>query len=126
MMAHRRQRLGRLGEDLAASHLEHRGYRIQARNVRYRGGELDLIVQNADSLVFVEVRARRGRTFGAPEESLTASKQQRLITLAETYLQEHASEELPANWRIDVVVVEFDTHGRLVRVEHIENAVSQW
>jgi len=125
-MAHRRQRLGRLGEDLAARYLEHRGYQIQARNVRFRRGEVDLIVQNADSLVFVEVRARRGRAFGAPEESLTPSKRQRLVTLAEAYLQAHASEELPVNWRIDVVVVEFDPQGRLVRVEHIENAVSRW
>jgi putative endonuclease len=116
-----RQRLGRRGEDLAARLLAGKGYQIVARNWRCEVGELDLVAKDGDCLAFVEVRARRGRVMGSPEESITAAKQARLIDLAQAYVQ---AEEWSGYWRIDVVAIEMDRGGRLLRVEHYENAVT--
>jgi putative endonuclease len=116
-----RQGLGRHGEELAAQHLTAKGYEIVARNWRCEHGELDLITRDGGCLAFVEVRTRRGRTLGTPEESITRAKQLRLIRLAEAYLQIH---DWPGDWRIDVVAVEMDHRGRLLRLDHYENAVT--
>jgi putative endonuclease len=115
-----RQGLGRWGEELAAQHLMAKGYQMVARNWRCVTGELDLVVREGGSLVFVEVRARRGRALGTPEESITLAKQARLIDLAAAYAQEH---DWTGPYRIDVVAIELDRQGRLLRVDHYENAV---
>ena len=70
-MTDTRQRVGRLGEDLARSHLESMGYTILEPNYRTRSGEVDLIAEFEGVLIFVEVRTRTGSAFGSPEESLT-------------------------------------------------------
>ncbi len=116
-----RRGLGRRGEELAARHLTARGYQIVARNWRCEAGELDLVALDGDCLAFVEVRARRGGALGSPEESVTPAKQSRLIALAEAYVQAH---DWPGQWRIDVVAVEMDGRGRVLRVDHYENAVT--
>ena len=112
---------GRHGEELAARHLAAKGYHIVARNWRCPGGEIDLIAHDGAELAIVEVRARRGHAFGSPEESITAAKQARLIDLAVAYVQ---AEEWPGPWRIDVVAIEMDRRGRLLRLDHYENAVT--
>ena len=116
-----RQDLGRRGEDLAASLLTAKGYDILDRNWRCETGELDLVARDGPCLTFVEVRTRRGRTMGSPEESITPAKQARLISLGDAYVQAH---DWAGDWRIDVVAVEMDQHGRLLRVDHYENAVT--
>ncbi|MFC2030423.1 YraN family protein [Chloroflexota bacterium] len=116
-----RRGLGRCGEQLAAEHLEAKGYRILARNWRVQAGELDLVAVDGTTLAVVEVRTRRGRSMGSPEESITSAKQARLIDLSEAYVQET---DWRGHWRIDVVAVEMDMHGRLLRVDHYENAVT--
>lgn len=116
-----RQGLGRRGEDLAARNLSGKGYELVARNWRCPYGELDLVCRDGETLAFVEVRTRRGRTLGTPEESITARKQERLALLAEAYVQ--ATDWL-GDWRIDVVAVEMDGRGRLIRLDHYENAVT--
>lgn len=118
-----RQSLGRLGEELAGRHLEAQGYRILARNYRCQAGEVDLIAQDRECLVFVEVRIRRGDEWGTPEESVTRTKQARLVRVAETYLAER--EYWDADWRIDVVAVELDRRGVLRRLEVVRDAVSR-
>jgi putative endonuclease len=116
-----RQRLGRLGEDLAVRQLGAQGYDILARNWRCREGELDIVAQDGEWLVFVEVRTRRGTAAGSPEESITAAKQERLLTLGEIYVDAH---DWPGDWRIDVVAVELSLEGKLLRIDHYENAIS--
>jgi putative endonuclease len=116
-----RRGLGQHGEELAARHLEAKGYDIITRNWRCETGEIDLVARDGTDLAFVEVRTRRGRSLGSPEESITAAKQARLIDLAEAYLQ---VEPWGGNWRIDVVAVEMDRRGRLLRLDHYENAVT--
>ncbi len=116
-----RRDLGAFGERVAAAHLEAKGYRIRARNFRCREGEIDIVAEDGDCLVFVEVRTRRGDAFGTPAESVTAAKERRLLTVARAYLQEHP--DVPANQRIDVVGVEL-SRGRLLAVQHIEGAIA--
>lgn len=80
------------------------------------------MVRDGGCLVFVEVRTRRSvDKFGTPQESITAQKQVRLISTAETYLQDLPS--LPEDWRIDLVSVRLDMPVDAGQVEHIQNAV---
>ena len=115
-----RRDLGAFGERVAAAHLEAKGYRIRARNFRCREGEIDIVAEDGDCLVFVEVRTRRGDAFGTPAESVTVAKERRLLTVARAYLQEHP--DAPPDQRIDVVAVEL-SRGRLLAVQHIEGAI---
>jgi putative endonuclease len=116
-----KRRLGQQGEDIAADYLLKQGYSILARNWRCPAGELDIVAREGGTLVFVEVRTRRGDRFGTPEESITSTKQAKLVELAQTYLQEHGLAD--ENWRIDVVAVELDGRGRVKRLNLIRNAV---
>lgn len=124
-----RQQLGRFGEQVVVGYLTRRGYTIIAQNWRCQAGEIDLIAQQGPQLVFVEVRTRHAGspTGPTPEESITPTKQERLTTLAYTYLQttQHPEPDLWHSWRIDVVVVEVGGNGRVVRIEHIPNAIEQ-
>lgn len=119
-----RQRLGRWGEDLAANYLESIGYQILARNWRTRHGEIDLITQIRETIAFVEVKTRRGREFGLPEEGLTKRKADRILSLAQNYLAQNDLHDI--DWRIDLVAIELDHNGKLLRCEHIPNAVLGW
>ena len=110
-----RVKLGRRGEELAAAELSRRGYEIVDRNWRCREGEVDIVAFRAGSYVFFEVRTRRGRRFGAPEESLSPDKEQRMVDVALAYLVERGGEE--PDWRIGFVAVELDVSGRLLRLD---------
>lgn len=77
---------GAAAERLAAEWLEARGLQVIARNVRYRGGEIDLICRDRESLVFVEVRQRSNTRFGGAAASITASKIARIVMAARLYL----------------------------------------
>lgn len=112
--------LGRRGERIASDHLRQAGYEILAANWRCPRGEIDLIARDGETLAFVEVRIRRGKEYGSPEESITPTKQARLIEAAQTYVQENGWE---GDWRIDVVAVELGTAGKLLRVSLLRNAV---
>ena len=117
-----RKAVGELGERWARKHLERHGYRIRETNFRCREGEIDIVAQHGDSLVFVEVRTKTGSSFGSPEESVTTAKQEKLVAVALSYLQTH--DDLPSDWRIDVVAIEVSPRGRVTRTELIQNAVS--
>lgn len=78
--------LGRAAEQAAERFLTHHGLRILARNWRCRFGEIDLIAQDRDCIVFVEVRQRRSHRFGGAAASITLTKRQRLMAAAQCYL----------------------------------------
>jgi len=118
-----RQEVGKLGEKAARKFLKKRGYRIRETNFRCPHGEIDIIAQQKDYLVFVEVRTKISLDFGTPEESITAAKKERLIASALTYTSTH--QNLPPLWRIDVVAIELDEKGKIKRIELIENAIEQ-
>ena len=116
-----RQGLGRRGEELARRRLESLGYVIVGKNHRTKQGEIDLVAKHDGTLVFVEVRTKRGVSFGSPEESITPSKRAHLIASAQEYVS--SNEVAESDWRIDLVAVEMDSSGRLQRIEVVENAV---
>jgi putative endonuclease len=118
-MSDARVRLGRRGEDLAVAELGRCGFEIVARNWRCQVGEVDVVARRGGALYFFEVRTRRGREFGTPEESVTPAKQRRMIDVARTYLAEHDLNDV--DWRIGLVAVEMDRAGRLLRVEVYES-----
>ncbi|MFP3974660.1 MAG: YraN family protein [Dehalococcoidia bacterium] len=120
-MTHR-SKLGRFGEKVAGGYLRRHGYKVLQTNYRTRAGEIDIVAQKGEYLVFVEVRTKRDTDFGTPEESIRQSKKEKLAALAELYIQSHESySSMP--WRIDVVAVEVRQDGKVSRVELIENAV---
>ena len=98
-----RGRVGRGGESLAALFLRMKGYRIEARNWRCPLGEIDIVAWDRDTLVFIEVKARTGRSAGTPEEAVTPEKRRRLVRLAEAYLARVGGEAPPC--RFDIVAV---------------------
>ena len=117
-----RQGLGAAGERLARQHLIRHGYEILEANVRFAGlGELDIVAREGGTLAFVEVRARRGEGYGSPEDSLTDAKQARLAALAEAWLE--ARGQIGAAWRVDLVAIQMDVHGRLDRLEIVRDVV---
>jgi putative endonuclease len=110
--------LGKTGEDLACRELERRGYAIVARRYRGRSGELDIVARDGPTLVFVEVKARGGRGFGAAVEAVTRGKQRRIVQLALEYVMRHHLTEVPC--RFDIVSIQFEA-GRPA-VEIFQNA----
>jgi len=116
-----RQRLGKLGEDLAARLLQREGYEILTRNYRCEEGEMDIIARQGERLAFVEVRARRGSSYGTPKESITRSKQERLVRVASAYLSAHNLQDI--DWGIDAVSVLFTPGGELGSIELVRDAV---
>jgi putative endonuclease len=118
-----RQEVGKLGEKAARKFLKKRGFRIRETGFRCPHGEIDIVAQQKDYLVFVEVRTKTSLDFGTPEESITQAKKKKLIASALTYTSTH--EKLPALWRIDVVAIELDDKGKTKRINLIENAIEQ-
>jgi len=98
--------LGREGETRAAAYLHARGYRILARNERCDGVEIDLIAARGRTLAFVEVKTRRSRTAGAPEDAVDARKRARLVRGASAWL--HAHRPRATRVRFDVIACEVD------------------
>lgn len=114
-----RQHRGANAEEQACRYLQQQGLRLIARNYRSRRGEIDLIMQDADNLVFVEVRYRRQSRYGSGLESVGWRKQRRIVACAAHYLHCHPlTARLAA--RFDVVALSPGDGG--VRIEWIRNA----
>lgn len=112
---------GEYTEKLASQYLEDKGLKLLARNFHCRFGELDLIMMDNDKLVFVEVRYRRLNHFGSGAETITSSKQSKLIKTASVYLQQHAKmNQYPA--RFDVVSISGSLEKSNLEFNWIENA----
>lgn len=114
--------LGRQGEDIAIEYLERKGYRILERNYTTSFGEIDIIAtwsppQEEKRLIFVEVKMRRNRRYGYPEESITLKKLQHLILAGQDYLQKHLKEDI--EWQIDVLSIEMGTKPKITHLENI-------
>lgn len=95
--------IGDAAEHLAAEFLIARGYRLKQKNYRAGRGEIDLIMDDAGTLVFVEVKARKNTEFGLPQEAVTRQKQRQIIQTAYRYLIENDLVEI--NCRFDVVAL---------------------
>jgi putative endonuclease len=110
--------LGDAGEARAAAHLQARGWHILARNVRAGGVELDLVARRRGVLAIIEVKTRRNRFAGAPEEAVDAAKRKRLVRGAAAWL--HENPQRRQRVRFDVMVCERE--DRVWRVRHLEGA----
>ena len=116
-----RHSLGRLGERLAAEHLERLGYTVLSRNHRTRFGELDLVVADDYTLVFCEVKTRRLGS-GTPWDALGERKRSQVRSMGAAWLCEVHERPRTAELRFDAVGVVIDAHGALVSLDHIEGA----
>ncbi|MBQ5389666.1 MAG: YraN family protein [Clostridia bacterium] len=113
--------IGACGEKIAAKYLQQHGYRIIAQNVRSAHGEIDIIAENKEFLIFAEVKARRDdpkrfADYGLPCEAVNKAKQQHILYTARVYLEKHPSDK---EVRFDVLEVYLGQHAR---VNHIEDA----
>ncbi len=105
---------GRDAESLVCDYIERQGLRVEARNFRRGGGEIDIIARDGDVLAFVEVRFREEGDFGAPEETVTPLKRRRIVSAARAYL----STISPTTWkeaRFDVAAVEGSGPASVIR-----------
>lgn len=98
-----RQVQGQAGEDAALAHLLRQGLTLVMRNFRCKAGEIDLILHEQGSLVFVEVRKRASREYGGAAASITPAKQRRLLRAAQFFLLRYTS---PPPCRFDVVAID--------------------
>lgn len=108
---------GRFAERQAARFLKKSGYRILDKNYRTRSGEIDLVAEKGEFLVFVEVKKRSGDAFGSAFEAVTREKQVKIVKAAKHYLFRFSLEERIV--RFDVIAV--DSHGKCT---HIPDAFS--
>ncbi len=114
-----RRLTGDSGEVVAAAHFRALGWEVLETRYHCRWGELDIVARDGDTLVFAEVKTRRGRGYGAPAEAVDARKRARVVRAAAAYLAEHASGECAC--RFDVAEVVFRRDG-LATVNLIRNA----
>jgi putative endonuclease len=109
-----RQIAGDAAEDRALDHLRQQGLTPVERNFRCKGGEIDLIMREQDTLVFVEVRKRADTRYGGAAASITQRKQARLVIAAQVFLQRY---KMPPVCRFDVVAIDGE------RMEWLRNAI---
>jgi putative endonuclease len=110
--------LGRRGERAAEKYLRRNGYRIVARNFRAAGAEIDLVAMDGETLVFVEVKTRRSRDAGAPEEAVDERKQKQIRRAAELFATRYRADEV--TMRFDIIAV--DASGKRLEIELLRNA----
>lgn len=112
------RQMGNTGEKIAREYLESRGYLIEEYNYRIPSAEIDIIAREDETVVFIEVKARSGRTYGSPAEAVTRQKQEKIRMAALSYLQNKGWCEAPV--RFDVIEVYFLSFKAKIR--HIRNA----
>jgi putative endonuclease len=123
-----RRRLGARGEELAARHLEARGYQVVEQNFRTRYGEIDVVARDARFLVFCEVKTRivrraPGADVLGPFAGIGGRKQRQVRAMAREWLTHGRLEgPRPPEVRFDAIGVSFDAHGCLLALEHVEAA----
>lgn len=110
------RKTGHLAENLATEALKKKGYQILENNFSNRFGEIDIIAKDKNTYVFVEVKAKKGITFGAPEEMINPQKLKRVQNMATIYLK---GKTLPC--RIDVVAITLSSTNEVVRLTHYES-----
>jgi len=113
-----RLELGRLGEDLALQKIRKLGYRCLVRNYRCSLGEVDLIARDGDTLVFIEIKTRRGRPLEFAKEAISRKKRRQLSKVALSYIRDHDCADVKS--RFDVVAISLQGNRR--EIEVVKNA----
>jgi len=109
------------GEDLAANYLMQKGFIILERNYRIRGGEIDIIAQNKDTLIFVEVKTRKKHSMKMTLMNISPTKQKRISLTAERYINQYP-ENVKLNIRFDIIIVFFYYEDNTYSIKHLEDA----
>jgi putative endonuclease len=112
--------IGEIGERIAEKYLQDQGYLVLDQNFTVKYGEIDLVAQDGDCVVFVEVKTRTSAAFGNPEDSVTPAKIERMQNAALMWLQVHP--EAPDDWRMDVIAILIDQHNHVNDLQHFINA----
>lgn len=103
---------GKVGELLAARFLQQKGHIILRKNYRIPGAEIDLITRHQNRLIFVEVKTRRGDSFGSPEEALTNRKKRKISLAIYHYLRHN---RIRREWRCDLIAIEIKRGEALIK-----------
>ncbi len=111
---------GRLAEREAALYLRRRGYSVIAQNLRSKLGEIDLVAVKGEVVAFVEVKARSSDEFGTPYEALRPRQRQRIHRAATAFVTKRGWHD--RTMRFDLVAVDLDERGRVIKIEHIPDA----
>ena len=109
-------KIGKFGQQLAGQFLQKRNYKILVENYFTRLGEIDIIAQRDEQLVFIEVKTRLSDKYGLPEEAVTKAKKEKIINAALIYLEENLVDH--DNWRIDCLAIEIDKHNKKALIRH--------
>ncbi len=109
---------GKIGENIAVDYLVKKGYRILQRNYRFEHGEIDIITEDGNVLVFVEVKARRSKEFGEPEDAITPRKREKIRSTADGYLFENNIDDQEC--RFDVIAIDYQY--KKTEIRHIIDA----
>lgn len=122
-MSNLKRIFGDIGEDCAVKYLKMNKYKIICRNFRKLVGEIDIIAETKEYLVFVEVKTRQQNSLTKPYEAVDYRKQQRIIKTAYIYLEEHHTEKF---CRFDVCEVYLDkNNNKLISINYIEDAFQE-
>ncbi len=113
-----RQKLGKLGEDLATRYLQKKRYKILARNyIAGRYGEIDIIAEQNGQLVFIEVKTKTDEQFGSPEQEFNYYKKKKMRRAVQNYLFKNYNQD--RDWRIDLIAI--DVSARKPDIRHYQN-----
>lgn len=110
--------IGGIGETATCNYLKKHKYKILARNYRKTFGEIDIVARKGETVFFIEVKTRSSMEYGRPCEAVTLQKRRKIIQTAYAYIEE---KKLDANYSFDIVEV-FHENGKIISVNHIENA----
>lgn len=120
-MTTNKRKLGDVGETLAITHLQDKGYRIVDTNWSCKRGEIDIVANDGETLVFVEVKTRRAQSTADSFVAITARKRKKLIASAQLYLHEHALDDVM--WRIDAIGIALPKNHQPI-IDHVEDALA--
>lgn len=112
--------IGRLGEDYACKILENKGFTVTARNYHTRRGEVDIIAENTDLILFVEVKTRKANSLVSGEDAVNQVKRRKICLAAMDFLLKNPKDKQP---RFDVIAITADTENEvnIIKSEYYEN-----
>lgn len=115
----KKKELGRLGENIAAAYLKENGCRILEMNFTAKYGEIDIIAQEKNTLLFVEVKTRKNSLYGTAAQAVNYKKQRKIILTASAYMSLH--ENTVSNCRFDIIEIYYNNSSSY-KVNHLKGA----
>ncbi|MCS6905228.1 MAG: YraN family protein [Bacteroidia bacterium] len=114
------QLIGKWGENWAIEYLQNQNYKILGQNYRTHSGEIDIIAENKNEIIFIEVKTRKKTSLTQPEEAITKAKCKKLTATAQQWLLENDKQHMPA--RFDVIAIIWQPK-ELPEIIHYPNAI---